>query len=198
MNSRVIAYGSMAMVLVYFGLDHVNGKVDSLRAVHVSVPASHGVGLNVQQFYPVLAEGVASGASSGRADLNDAFYEPPPEINVTIVDAPPPTDEVGPSDKDLAPEPIAPINFLANQTQRFNLQATMPNQGAAIINGTAYLVGDQLPGRLGVFYQDEYGEERRTMLEVRVGQVSRGAVVLVGNVPEGWEQSLRLQMKSTT
>src|SRR5690554_6652041 len=86
MNSMLMIYGAAACGLLFFGLEHVNEKAGDLRTINVSVPSSGTDRFNVQQFYPVLAEGIQKGEIERNSDINLAFYERPPEPEVSIVD----------------------------------------------------------------------------------------------------------------
>lgn len=197
MSKRVLVYGVMLGGLIYYGFGHVNEQVRGLRTVNVSVPSSGASQLSVHQFYPVLAENVLAEDSEGSGNINDAFFLPPPEperqiVDVSVIEVQP--EEVVEEEVFVEPEPIDPINFLAQRAAMFRLQATMPSQNAAIINGRAFQAGDKLPGVMHFSYVDEYGDSQNTQLEVRLAQVNRGQAVLTGTVKEGWEQSLALKM----
>lgn len=194
MSQRVLVYGLAVVGLAYFGLEHVGGRVESLRTINVSVPSSPSDGLSVQQFYPVLAENTFDQGSGSTADINDAFFTEPPEPEVQIVDVPLMEPEEVEEIAVPEPEPIDPINFLAKQGARFRLQATMPEQAAAIINGWAYQEGDRLPSTISATYVDEHGVNQTTSLEMWVHRVSRGEVHLTGKIAEGWQQSLVLKI----
>lgn len=196
MSKRVLVYGSLAGALLYFGLNHVEERVDSLRTVNIAVPSSDANRLSIHQFYPVLAENALDREQAISGDINDAFFIAPPEPEIEVIAVA--AQEVEKEREVVAPEPdpepMEPINFLADRKGLFQLQATIPTQSAAIINGRAYQAGDVIPGILNFTYVDEYGDSQDTQLVIRVGRITNGEVVLTGKIKEDWEQHLTLSL----
>lgn len=208
MNKKYLLYLTVFLGIVYYGLEHMNEKVADIRVVDVSADETTAQQVNVQQFYPVLAQNLSDKDISQGDDVENAFFITPPEEELTddfsdpvvpeiplelnpdvlLVDIPPLPPEPP------EPEPIDPINFLADYIQLFNVQATMPEQKVAIINGWAYNQGERLPITIPVSYTDRYGEQQRERLDVTVKNVSRNSITLSSESERGWPQSLEISI----
>jgi hypothetical protein len=207
MNRKILIYGGLLTLATYFGLDTANEKVQTLRVFDVSVPTQNSAALSVQHFYPVFAQGDLSQDLGSSDDYQGAFFTQTAQQlddgvilgverdladNVELVFEIP---DLGPAPLIAPdPDPIEPINFLARYEKYFRLHATMPNQGAAIINGWAYNTGEAFPGKLNVSYTDEYGESHSEALTVLVSRVARGYVELDAESKQGWDQLIRISM----
>lgn len=208
MDKKKLLYVGIAIGIAYAVTDHMNKKVNDLRVVNVSADQASSEPISVQQFYPVISIDNSEGGS-GRGNIDDAFFVAPPEpdpseedfieeasimeplhtsLDVIVVEIPPLPEPVP------APDPIDPINFLAEFEHLFQVQATMPEQRSVIINGWAYRQGDKLPVEIPVTYEDEYGNVQQEQLQVTLSTVKRGSVLLIGETSEGWKQSLMLKL----
>lgn len=203
MNRRLVVFGGAFLAATFMVVTHIGEKVNTLRTVNVNVPLSGSGQLSVQQFYPVFAQNISQDEASSNGSFEDAFFTPEPEpeplLEIVTLDIDEDIDEVASDEPEISepepePEPISPIDFLSDRKGHFNLQATMPEQKAAIINGTAFRTGDSLPRLMNVEFIDRYGTTQHESIEVFVGQVSRGYVILSGVSERGWPQSLTLRM----
>lgn len=195
MSRKVFYVGLVALGSLYVGLDRINERLDSqLQNIAFHPPQMNSVAINTREFNLVQTAGLdqSAGQISGQ-DINEAFYKEPPKPKVTatpVVKPPIVTAPVAPE-----PPPIEPINFLERHKDQFRLDAILPEQKMAVINGKVFREGEAMDAiGFAVPYKNEEGLETGRFLMPVLASIRPDGVRLDASHPRGWEQAVKLQL----
>lgn len=192
-KTKAILVSSIALMAAYKALGSVETYVTGLHVVRAEITSPDHEDLNTLSFYPVLVESLNAGRTGQiEGDVNGVFYTAPPAPQAVPIQPLERLDIVATE----TPESVAPdpINFLREQSDRFQVQAILEKQGGAIINGKLFRVGDTINVPIDAMYQEDNGTVHTEQLIPTLVSVKKGGVSLQAVHSLGWEQAVSISL----
>ena len=180
-KTKTLMVCAIALMAVYKAGNQVTDYVGGLTVVRGDIPAPATTNLNSAAFYPILVEQLNKERPSAvlANDLGSAFYKAP------ILPDP---------EEEMERNPIHPINFLAREQANFRLNAVLPQQGMAIINGRSVSIGEALPGHVTTQYRQHDGSVAKEVIVPRLAEINGTSVRLTAEHSQGWPQEIQVSM----
>ncbi|CAM3784325.1 hypothetical protein VRRI112168_00270 [Vreelandella rituensis] len=192
---KALLIGGMALGGLYRGVEMLDLHLASLEVFQPKLTSSAEHKASPQGFYPVLVEarkGIALVSMEG-VNLNEAFGA---MASASTLTAPAflQTRTVETDDEEESAREVDPINFLERHRSAFRVQALLPHQQGAIINGIAYQVGEPLHQQLKTRFSDHDGNHHFELIVPVVHAVTERKITLHARHSRGWQQEVVLTL----